>query len=290
MTDAEFEQAIAALAPWIGRKRVVEDEIGLTAVRRIAGMLDLDPDSFKAGTTLPPHWFTMFFADIAKQSQIGPDGHAVKGLFLPPIPLPRRMGAGRRVRVDGRLRAAEPARKIAEAIAITPKIGRSGRIAVLTMRHTIEAGGRTIAVDEFDAIYRDAVPAGQKTTATVPTPAPDDHEWEDAVELSEVLVFRYSAVTWNAHRIHYDADYTRGDEGYAHTVQNGGLTMQLMVDAALKRAPGELRAYTTRLTLPLWVGDTARFRGKRTGDGRVKVWVADKNGHLNGEMDLEFAT
>lgn len=289
MTDAEFEQAIAALAPWIGRKRIVEDEIGLTAVRRIAGMLDLDPESFRAGTTLPPHWFTMFFADIARQSKIGPDGHAEKGLFLPPIPLPRRMGAGRRVRIEGRLRAAEPARKIAEAIAITPKVGRSGRIAVLTMRHTIEADGKVVAVDEFDAIYRDAVPAGQKTTATVPTPAPDDHEWEDAIHLSEVLVFRYSAVTWNAHRIHYDADYTRGDEGYAHTVQNGGLTMQLMVDAALKRAAGELRAYTTRLTLPLWVGDTARFRGRTTGDGRMKVWVADKNGHLNGEMELELA-
>ena len=95
------------LSAWIGRTRVVEDEIGLTAVRRIAGMLDLDPDAFKPGDALPPHWFTMFFAEVARQSQIGPDGHPFEGLFLPPIPLPRRMAAGRRVRIMGRLHVGE---------------------------------------------------------------------------------------------------------------------------------------------------------------------------------------
>ena len=133
MTDAEFDAAIAALAPWVGRTRIVEDEIGLSSARRIAGMLDMDPASITQGMALPPHWFSMFFPDIARQSDIGPDGHPNKGVFLPPIPLPRRMGAGRRVTIKGNLVVGEPAIKKAEVAAIVPKHGRTGRMAVLTM-------------------------------------------------------------------------------------------------------------------------------------------------------------
>ncbi|MFM7610495.1 MAG: hypothetical protein ACKO9A_16720, partial [Alphaproteobacteria bacterium] len=131
MTDAEFDAAIAALAPWVGRTRIVEDEIGLSSARRIAGMLDMDPASITQGMALPPHWFSMFFPDIAKQSDIGTDGHPNKGVFLPPIPLPRRMGAGRRVTINGNLNVGEPAIKKAEVAAIVPKHGRTGRMAVL---------------------------------------------------------------------------------------------------------------------------------------------------------------
>jgi 3-methylfumaryl-CoA hydratase len=146
-----------------------------------------------------------------------------------------------------------------------------------------------VAVDEFDAIYREATAPGQKTAATVPAAAPSDHAWADTILMSETLVFRYSAVTWNSHRIHYDADYARTVEGYEHTVQNGGLTMQLMIDAALKRAPSELRGLTARLTYPLWVGDSVSIRGATASDRRMRVWAADKNGYLSGEMDLTFA-
>ena len=238
---------------------------------------------------LPPHWFSMFFSDIARQSDLREDGHAIGGVVLPPIPMPRRMGAGRRLKVMGRLRAAEPAARKSEVVDIVPKTGRSGSIFVLTLRNTIEQAGKVVAVDEFDAIYREATPPGQKTTATVPAAAPTDQAWADTILMSETLVFRYSAVTWNSHRIHYDADYARSVEGYEHTVQNGGLTMQLMIDAALKRAPSELRALTARLTYPLWVGDPVSIRGTAASDRRMHVWAADKHGHLCGEMDLEFA-
>ena len=288
MSDS-FEADIAALSDWVGRKRVVEDEIGVTAVRRIASMLDLDPEGFRAGTPLPPHWFSMFFADIARQSRIGPDGHPEKGVFLPPIPLPRRMGAGRRVRISGQLVAAQPATRTAEVAAITPKQGRSGRICILTMRHTIETAGRVVAVDEFDAIYREAVPPGQQSTRTEPTPARTDAAWCDPVTLASTLVFRYSAVTWNAHRIHYDADYARTEEGYPGTVQNGGLTMQLLVDAALRRAPGALTGFTARLTLPIWVGDTVSLCGAEAKDGRMDCWVADRDGNQCAVVEATFA-
>jgi 3-methylfumaryl-CoA hydratase len=287
--DQSIDEAMAVLRPWIGRVRVIEDDIAMPMVRRIAAMLDLDPDAFRPGMELPPHWFSMFFSDIARQSDLREDGHAIGGVVLPPIPMPRRMGAGRRLKIMGRLRAAEPAARKSEVVDIVPKTGRTGSIFVLTLRNTIEQSGKVVAVDEFDAIYREATPPGQKTAATVPVAAPTDQAWADTVLLSETLVFRYSAVTWNAHRIHYDADYARSVEGYERTVQNGGLTMQLMIDAALERARTELRALTARLTYPLWVGDPVSIRGSAASDRGMHVWTADKHGHLCGEMDLEFA-
>ena len=135
-----MDEAMKDLRPWIGQVRAVEDDVGLMAVRRAAGAFDLDPEKFSRGTELPPHWFTCSSAETVRQSDIGPDGHAKKGVVLPPIPMPRRMGAGRRVKIMGRLRAGEPAVKKAEVADIVPKSGRSGDIFVLTMRHTIRAG------------------------------------------------------------------------------------------------------------------------------------------------------
>lgn len=288
-TDAEFEAAIAGLQDWVGRERIVEDEIGLSSARRIAGMLDIDPASLEQGDELPPHWFTMFFPDIARQSDIGPDGHPNKGVFLPPIPLPRRMGAGRRVTIDGNLRIGEPAIKRAVVAQVAPKIGRTGRMAVLTMRHVIETRGQVIAVDEFDALYREAPRPGQASPTSPPQPAPANGIYADKVLLSSALVFRYSSVTWNAHRIHYDADYARSEEGYPATVQNGGLTMQLLLDAALKRAPGRLKGFTARLARPLWVGDAVTLCGAAPAEGRMACWAADKDGHLCATMELALA-
>ena len=284
-----MDEAMETLRPWIGRVRTVEDDIGLMAVRRAAGTFDMDPASFSRGSELPPHWFGLFFAETVRQHDIGPDGHPNKGIVLPPIPMPRRMGAGRRLKITGRLRASEPALKKAEVANIVPKTGRSGDIFVLTMRHTIEQHGKTLAVDEFDAIYRPAVPPGQKTTATVPAQARTDHAWSDRTTLSNALNFRYSALTWNAHRIHYDGDYTRSEEGYPALVSNGGLSMHLMVDAALRHGKGALAGCTARLVHPLWVGDVIEVRGEEQKDGHLKIWSADKNGVLCGEMDLEFA-
>ena len=287
-TDQDFITSIEALAPHVGTKRIVSDEIGLSVVRRIAGMLDEDPEYYVSGTPLPPHWFGIFFPNITRQSDIGPDGHPNAGVVLPPIPLPRRMGAGRRVQIMSQLRAGVPATKTIEVVQVTPKIARTGRLAILTLRDTIESEGEVIATDENDAIYREMPPPGEKSGVTKPVPAPTNAAWSDEITLSESLVFRYSAVTWNAHRIHYDADYSRDIEGYPATVQNGGLSMLLMAGAALKRAPGELKGFTTRLTRPIHVGDTVRFAGTEPSDSNMSVWIADKSNGLCGTMELEF--
>lgn len=277
------------LEAWVGRSRTTEEEIGLSAVRRVAAMLDLDPDAFRRGDPLPPHWFSLFFADAARQSDLGPDGHPRPGVFLPPIPLPRRMGGGRRVRIADPLRVGDVATRTAEVAAILPKRARTGFITVLTMRHTIRRGGELVATEEFDAIYREAVAPGERSAVAPPIPAPVDAAWRVEKVLDPALVFRYSAVTWNAHRIHYDADYARGEEGYPAAVQNGGLTMQLLLDAATGRAPARLAGFTARLTRALYVGDTVVLAGTPVADGKARAWAADRDGNLCGEAEMEFA-
>jgi 3-methylfumaryl-CoA hydratase len=252
-------------------------------------MLDLDPARFVSGTELPPHWFSMFFHNNAMQRDIGPDGHPNKGIFLPPIPLPRRMGAGRRVRITAALRACEPARRVAEVVGITPKVARTGSLVVLTMRHTIEDKGKTIVVDEFDAVYREGIARGEKNPLPKPVSPPANVTWSKTFELSNALVFRYSAITWNAHRIHYDADYARRDEGYPEAVQNGGLTMQLIIDAALPHLTGRLTGFEARLMRPLWVGDRVTAQGGAAHGGRMSCWGVDKDGHQCAAVELEYA-
>jgi 3-methylfumaryl-CoA hydratase len=279
------------LKAWVGRARTVEEVVSLSAVRRAAAMLDLDPDFFRDGDPLPPHWFLLFFADAAavRQSDLGPDGHPKPGVVLPPIPLPRRMGAGRRIRIAESLRVGDRATRTAEVAAILPKQARTGFITVLTMRYTVRRGEDPIAVEEFDAIYREAVPPGERSAVAPPAPAPVDAAWREEKLLDPALVFRYSAVTWNAHRIHYDADYARGDEGYPAAVQNGGLTLQLLLDAATKRTAARLAAFSVRLTRALYVGDTAVLAGDAVVDGKAKAWAADRDGNLCGEVEMEFA-
>ena len=288
----DFDTAVAQVKrDWLGHVRITHDDVSPSMLRRIAATLDQDPDTFPRGTLLPPHWFSFFCCESARQSDIGPDGHPNKGVILPPIPLPRRMGAGRRVTIGGGLRVGDALVKKAEVAAIEPKKARTGQICVLTMRHTFEVAGQVIAVDEFDAIYRDAVPAGTKSPVNAGTPAPTDAAWTEQKHLSNPLVFRYSAITWNAHRIHYDADYSRAEEGYPQIVQNGGLTMQLALDAAVKNAPGRtLKGFSARLVRPIYVGATIALSGRGIGaDGRMDVWVSDAEGMLCGELALDFA-
>lgn len=289
--QADFARAIEEVRrDWLGRTRITEDDVSPSMLRRIAAMLDLDPDAFPRGTLLPPHWFGLFCCESARQSEIGADGHPEPGVILPPIPLPRRMGAGRRITIMGELRVGDALVKRAEVSAIEPKQARTGTICVLTMRHSYEVKGRPIAVDEFDAIYREAVPLGTPSPVNVGIPAPADAAWSEEKHLPSSFVFRYSAVTWNAHRIHYDADYARGEEGYPGVVQNGGLTMQLLLDAATRHAHGRrLERVTARLTRPIYVGDTVTLAGGVLEAGQMDAWVADAGGALCAQMDLGFA-
>lgn len=291
MSSDDFATRVARVREeWLGRSWTIEDDVTPAVMRRITAMLDMDPNAFPRGAEVPAHWFSLFCAESARQGDIGADGHPEPGVVLPPIPLPRRMGAGRRVQLQGGFRVGEVLTKRAEVAVIEPKQARTGTICVLTMRHTFSVGDRPVAVDEFDALYREAVAPGAASPVNAGQPAPTDGAWSQVQHLPSTLVFRYSAITWNAHRIHYDADYAREVEGYPALVQNGGLTMQLLLDAAMARAGGRrLASFTARLTRPISVGDTVTLAGGAVAGDAMSAWVADAGGALCAQMELHFA-
>lgn len=277
----------AEFAGWIGRSMSVDDEVSLPAVRRMAAMLDLDPQAFDHGGAIPPHWYSMFFTPNAPRSQIGHDGHPRKGEFLPPIPLPRRMFVGRSVSFPGDLRVGDRARKRSEIIGIEQKQGRSGTLVFLKVRHTIEVGGRPVVIEQQEVVYRDAPGADARPAA--PQPAPADGAWSAEYEMDPVLVFRYSALTWNGHRIHYDADYARREEGYPGCVMNGALTVHLVIEEALRRAGGRrLAGLSARLVKPLFVGGKLTVGGRANEGGTMDAWASDDQGALAASCTLRF--
>jgi len=277
------------LQDWIGRTLVIDDEITLPAVRRIAAMDDIDPTSFRRGDPIPFHWYSMFFTLNARQSMLGPDGHPKKGEFLPPIPLPRRMFVGRKVQFIEPLRIGELADKTSEIISITQKTGRSGLLIFLTIRHTIAVSGSPRLIEQQEVVYREAPDSGAKPAAAAPELAPIDHAWSESLFMDPVLLFRYSAVTWNSHRIHYDAEYARNVENYPGCVMNGALTVHRIIDAAQRNNPGKtLLSLTAKLFKPLFVGNTVTLAGKITAENMVQAWAADESGALAGMVTLQF--
>lgn len=277
----------AEFSDWIGRSMSVEDEVTLPAVRRMAAMLDLDPMAFDHGTVIPPHWYSMFFTANARRSQIGHDGHPRKGDFLPPIPLPRRMFVGRKVTFPGDLRVGDRAVKRSEIAGIEQKQGRSGTLVFLKVRHTIEVAGKPAVVEQQEVVYREAPSGDAKPVA--PATVPADPAWSAVYEMDPVIVFRYSALTWNGHRIHYDADYARREEGYPGCVMNGALTLHLVIEEALARAGGRrLAGLSAKLVKPLFVGGKLTVAGAAIEGSSVSAWAGDEQGHLAATCTLEF--
>jgi 3-methylfumaryl-CoA hydratase len=232
----------------------------------------------------------MFCTLNAPQSQIGHDGHPRKGDFLPPIPLPRRMFVGRRVTFPSVLRVGDRVVKRSEVVSITQKTGRSGRLVFLCMRHTIEVDGQARVIDEVDAVYRDA-PAGNASAVPDRTQEPIlPPDWSESQPTDPVLSFRYSALSWNAHRIHYDAEYARNVEGYRTCVLNGALTLHLILEAALRRAGGRsLLSIKARMVKPLFVGDAVVLAGSALKGNTMAARAQDEAGVLAATVELRFA-
>ncbi|MBW8268819.1 MaoC family dehydratase N-terminal domain-containing protein [Caldovatus sp. SYSU G05006] len=282
------------LAGWIGRAREVEDELTAPAMRRLAALLDREAVPLARGEAVLPHWIAVLFDDAAPQSRLGPDGAALKGEFLPPVPLPRRMLAGRRIRYAAPPRIGDALVRRSEIAAITPKQGRSGRLVFVTVRHTIRGPAGVVAVEEQDIVYREAAtasggrPAGPGGDRAEPWPAA---AWQEEFRTDPVLLFRYSALGFNGHRIHYDLAYAREIEGYPGLVVNGGLSTLMLIEAGLRRAGAAmLRRYAARTLRPLICGRPARLLGTAPdAHGAALLWVEDESGAPALRLEVEYA-
>lgn len=266
------------LQEWIGRAREVTDEMTAPAARRLAATLDRDPPPLHPGAFVPNHWLAILFDDAQPTARLGPDGHPAKGEFLPPVPLPRRMLAGRRLEYRAPLRIGEALTRRSEIAAITPKTGRTGQLVFVTVRHTVAGPAGVVATEEQDIAYREAASGAAKPEAPAPMP---EAAWREPFTPDTVILFRYSALTFNGHRIHYDADYTRAVEGYPGLVVNGGLTTLMLLEAALRHAPpgAEVRSAEVRTLRPLTCGQPATFAGTAPDtEGAQTLWAEDETG------------
>lgn len=234
----------------------------------------------RSGDALPPIWHWLYFWSAAPQAELGSDGHPQKGGFLPDLGLPRRMAAGGRMSFHAPLRIGAQAERVSRVLNVEHKEGRSGRLAFVTVEHAIESDGVTTIREEQDIVYREPAQPGQPQPK--PTPAPANADWTREITPSETLLFRYSALTFNGHRIHYDREYARGVEGYPDLVVHGPLIATLLLDLVSRSVPGAVvREYAWKAVRPTFLGHPFRVCGRRAEDGQsIELWAQDHDGAL----------
>ena len=264
---------------WIGREEERSEPILLSVVQAMAATLDLER-SAPAGGALPPGWQWLFFNPVVRRSELGIDGHPRRGGFLPPIELPRRLWAGSRVRYLADLPVGAQATRRSRILKIENKVGKSGSLSFLTVEHTISCDGVPRICEEQDIVYREATPPGRAVA-----PAPRRHDgvpqWSRGVEPDTTLLFRYSALTFNGHRIHYDQAYARDEEGYPDLVVHGPLTATLLQQFALEHGAGRaLTRFDFRGVTPLFVGRAFQLEGRQIEDGTLVLWARGPDGEL----------
>ncbi len=270
------------LQGWVGRKEAREDVVAADRVKALAATLDLETAP-RPGEILPPGWHWMFFntAQAAPARELGADGHPKLGGFLPPISLPRRMWAGGRLRYSEKpVRVGEAIRRVSEIAKVEVKQGRSGSLVFVLVKHRIEGAGGGVIDEEHDIVYRAAPQPG----AAVPTPpsAPAGAAWSRTISPDPVLLFRYSALTFNGHRIHYDHPYVTQVEGYPGLIVHGPLISTLLLELLRRENPGRrLERYAFRAISPLF--DTAPFsvNGTPAAEGQpARLWATGPQGRL----------
>ena len=268
-------------ATWVGREEVRAERIAAWSVQAMAATLGL-PQAPAAGEPLPPGWHWLFFNPVVAREGLGPDGHPRRGGFLPPIELPRRMWAGSRLRYLAALPVDSVAERTSRIARIERKVGRRGELCFVTVEHTVRLDGQPCLVEEQDIVYREADPPGAAAPAAAPQRHGSPAQWGRIVETDTTLLFRYSALTFNGHRIHYDADYARQVEGYPGLVVHGPLTATLLQQLACEHAGGrELATFEFRGVSPLICGRAMRLEGCRTGEHALSLWACGPDGELS---------
>jgi 3-methylfumaryl-CoA hydratase len=239
----------------------------------LAVTLDREP-SFVVGDALPPAWHWLYFHDLVPASGLGADGHARLGGQMPPSDLTRRMWAAGRIDMMSTLRLGANATRTSTIRSVVPKEGRSGRLLFVTIDHAVHVDDTTVVLEEQTIVYRDpSAPAAGEAPM-----APSDAEFSDAWQLDSVALFRYSALTFNSHRIHYDGEYARDVEGYPGLVVHGPLLATLLLDSASRRGL-TVETVRYRAVSPVFLPDGFTVSG-RQGDVALSLWATSATGQL----------
>jgi len=275
------------LRSWIGRTESVHDVATVVPLRALSATLDRDEPAIDLGTEVPPCWHWLYFLPLHRQSALGPDGHAQRGGFMPPVPLPRRMWAGSRFEFLAPVRAGQAISRTSRITDVRIKEGRSGPLVFVNVHHEIRAEGQHAIHEEHDIVYRGMPVPGEPAPAGVP--APQDAAWTREIRPDDVLLFRYSALTFNGHRIHYDRRYVTEVEGYPGLIVHGPLIATLLLDLLRRELPAaRVRRFSFKAMQPIF--DIAPFQvcGRLDNDKTLRLWAATPAGHLAMDASAEL--
>jgi len=262
------------LRKWIGTERRSTDVITPRLANGLAAVLDRDCD-LAPGSPAPPgiHW--CLAPEIAPMSALGSDGHPARGAFMPPVPLPRRMWAGGALRFTGSFRVGDEVCRVSRIVDVAGKAGRTGTLCFVTIGHDYSTPAGLVLSERQDLVYRalDAAPAGEPRETDLPEP-----ERRAEVDGTATLLMRYSAVTFNGHRIHYDLDYCRDEELYPGLLVHGPLQATFLLQMAADMDGGRMPSrFDFRATAPLFHGAVFSLNGRREPEA-VRLWVANDRG------------
>lgn len=258
---------------WVGKTSTAMAFLDPEQANRMAVTLDRTPD-FATGDELPPAWHWLYFHDIVERSRLGNDGHPALGVVMPPVPLERRMWAAGSMQFEGALRLGETATRVSRISSITPKQGRTGPLLFVSVEHEVSTPSSSTVRETQTIVYRELdADAGPKAPA-----APDDATFQSEYTVDSTMLFRYSALTFNGHRIHYDSDYAREVEGYPGLVVHGPLLVTLLADLACA-VWGPLASFKYRARSTLFAPGRFTVNG-RASDSGSEVWVASDDGSL----------
>ncbi|SFU19548.1 MaoC family dehydratase N-terminal domain-containing protein [Mesorhizobium sp. YR577] len=275
MTDVDINY----LRTWIGRERSVSDVITPRLAASLDAVLDIERNA-SPGAAAPVgiHW--CLAPDIVPMRGIGRDGHPARGSFLPPVPFPRRMWAGGELAFSGDFRIGDEVSRVSTIENVELKKGQSGKLIFVTVRHRY-ATSRGRSLDERqDIVYRELESASIKEECA---PTREVADYSRHVEANSVLLFRYSAITFNGHRIHYDEPYVTGEEGYPGLIFHGPLQATLLLDLATERRNGNSpRTFAFRSTRPLFSGGRISTNA-RSETKQTSLWISDQENNVTME-------
>jgi len=267
------------LRTWIGRTETTEDSAVSAPLRALTATLDRDDPPTLPGDLIPPCWHWLYFLPTARQSGIGADGLPHRGGFLPPVPLPRRMWAGSRITCVSPLRVGQSLRRVSRIDDVRVKDGRTGPLVFVNVHHDIFADEALSIVDRHDIVFRDLPAADEPDPVHIA--APDDAQWSRRITPDAVLLFRYSALTFNGHRIHYDRRYVTQEEGYPGLVVHGPLIATLLLDLLRRERPdARVGQFRFRAIKPLFDIDPFDVCARMVDDKSVDLWSRDAVGHV----------
>ncbi|MBC5765765.1 FAS1-like dehydratase domain-containing protein [Ramlibacter albus] len=280
--------ADAPLQTWIGKTETLTDEITAAPLRAMSATLDRDDVPPQRGSDVPPLWHWLYFLPMHPAHEIGPDGHAKRGGFLPPVPLPRRMWAGGRLEwnLENPLQVGDVVKRVSRIASVNEKSGRTGNLVFVTVVHEYHNVAGLALTEEHDIVYRDAPKPGDPVPE--PTRAEEGAPWHRELVPDDVLLFRYSALTFNGHRIHYDRRYVTEVEGYPGLIVHGPLIATLLVDLLRRKAPtARLKKFEFKAVRPTFDGNPMRVNGRLDGN-KVALWANDHQGFLTMKATAEI--